>query len=316
MASALGIGIDVSKDKVDVATSDGSWLATFEQTPRGLIDLAEAVAERAPHRVVVEASGGYERPVLAAVHAVGAAVVLIQPGRARSFARAIQKLAKTDRIDAMVLARMALVAVDDTALWTPLDADTEALQGLVLRRQQIVAHIDTEQKRLRAATGPVRGSIERSLAFARGERDAIEDEMDLLLARAPALELASDTLEAVQGVGRITAVTLLVTLPELGTLDRRQIAALAGVAPMNRDSGGWSGQRFVTGGRIRARNALYMAALSAARHNPHIRELYARLRGAGKPAKVALVAAMRKLLIHLNAKMRLCRARNAAPLAA
>ena len=304
MASQLGIGIDISKDKLDVAASDGSWQDSCPQTPEGLRTLADKVAAREPHRVVLEASGGYERSALAALYAVDQPVVLVQPGRARSFAKAIGQFAKTDAIDARVLAQMALVAVDQTPLWEPLDSQLDLLRGLVHRRLHLVQHIDAERKRRRGAPPQVCESIERSLAFLKAEKAGLERQIDDLLRQETTLAEASEVLERTDGVGRITAVTLLATLPELGLLDRKQIAALAGLAPMNRDSGQYNGQRFIHGGRVRARNALYMAALAAIRFNAHIKAFYERLRAKGKPAKVALVACMRKLLIHLNAQMR------------
>jgi transposase len=304
MTSRVGIGIDVSKDKVDVAASDGSWRMTYLQQPRSLQALARKVARHEPHRVVVEATGGYERQVLRALHAARAPVVLVQPGRARAFARALGQLAKTDRIDAEVLARMALMAVDDTVLWEPLAPRLERLEGLVKRRQQLVAMVDMERKRLRGAPEDIVEHIEATLAFFKSQIRDIEKRIDAQLAEDEQLFALASELERVQGVGRVTAATLVVLMPELGTLNRRQVAALAGLAPMNHDSGRHRGQRHIRGGRARVRVALYMATLSAIRHNPHIRQHYARLRSNGKLAKVALTACMRKLLVHLNSRVR------------
>jgi transposase len=300
MASTIGVGIDVSKDKVDVASSDGQLLGTWEQTPEGLAALAEELVELGPYRVILEASGGFERDALATLHAAGLPVVLVQPARARSFAKAIGKLAKTDAIDAQVLARMALVAVEDAPLWTPLSSELAELRQLVYRRDHLVKHLDSERKRLRRVEGFVRESIERLISFIREEKKRVEQRIDQLIASTTQLRDAASTLEGVTGIGRTTAAALLVTLPELGQVNRRQIAALAGLAPINRDSGTFTGRRFTQGGRARARKALYMAALVSMRHNDQIRALYTRLKSRGKPSKVAMVACMRKLLIHLN----------------
>lgn len=304
MASRIGIGIDVSKDKVDVASSDGGVLGTWEQTPEELAALAEELVELGPYRVILEASGGYERDALATLHAAGLPVVLVQPRRARSFAKAIGKLAKTDAIDAQVLARMALVAVEDAPLWTPLGSELAELRQLVSRRDHLVKHLDAERKRLRGADGFARESLERSISFVREEKKRVEQRIDQLIASTTQLREAAAALEGVAGIGRTTAAALLATLPELGQVNRRQIAALAGLAPMNRDSGTFTGRRFTQGGRTRARKALYMAALVAMRHNDHIRALYTRLKARGKPTKVAMVACMRKLLVHLNTTLR------------
>jgi transposase len=310
----VGIGIDISKDKVDVASTDG-WEAKFSRTPAGLKKLAEAVAERGPHRVVVEASGGYEQAVLVALYAASVPTVLIVPQRARHFARAIGKLAKTDPIDARVLARMALVAVDDAPVWAPLDEKLAGLRDLVFRRQQLVELVDAERKRKAQACGLARESVEIIVEALLKEQRRVEKLIDAALADAPSMKADAEVLESVKGVGRTTAATLLVTLPELGTLDRGEITALAGVAPYNRESGKWAGKRTISGGRVRARRALYMAALSAIRHNAHLKAAYTRLRSRGKEGKVALVACMRKLLIHLNSLMR-TRRTPAVPVAA
>lgn len=299
----IGIGIDIAKDKVDVASTAG-WTATFRRTPAGLQDLAKELVELEPHRVVVEASGGYEQLVLAALHADGLPVVLVVPQRARHFARAVGKLAKTDAIDARVLAKMALVAVEDAPLWKPLQPELAALRALVLRRHQLLELIDAEQKRKAQATGFARENIEEVLAMLRASMRKVEEQIHAAIEADSELHADAELLDSVKGVGPTTAATLLVTLPELGTLNRGEIAALAGLAPYNRESGKWEGKRTISGGRVRARTALYMAALSAIRHNPHIREMYSRLKSRGKEGKVALVACMRKLLIHLNALLR------------
>lgn len=299
MANAVGIGIDVSKDKVDVASTDG-WSATYRQTPEGLKELAKAVEARKPHRVVLEASGGYERGPLAVLHAEGCPVVLLEPARARAFARSQRKRAKTDPIDARVLAQMALVGVEEDPLWEPLEANLAALRDLVLRRQAVLSIIDGETKRQANASAAVRASITRVLEVVGSERRLLEQEIDALIASVAEISDKAEVLESVSGVGRTTAAVLLVAVPELGRLSRGAVASLVGVAPMNNESGMWTGKRLTQGGRVLARRALYMAALAAIRHNPHLKEFYARLKARGKPGKVALVACMRKLLIYLN----------------
>jgi len=303
MANAVGIGIDVSKDKVDVASTDG-WSATYVQTPEGLKELAQAVQARKPHRVVLEASGGYERGPLVALYAAGCPVVLLEPARARAFARSQRKRAKTDPIDARVLGQMALVGVEEDPLWEPLEANLAALRDLVLRRQAVLRIIDEETKRRANAPAAVLASITRVLEVVVSERRLLEKEIDALIASVVELKEKAEILEGVRGVGRTTAAVLLIAVPELGRLSRGSVASLVGLAPMNNESGTWTGKRRIQGGRVLARRALYMAALVATRHNPHIKAFYARLRAAGKPGKVALVACMRKLLIYLNNLLR------------
>jgi len=306
MASAVGIGIDVSKDKVDVAGSDGELVRVVARTADALSDLAAELSQRAVHRVVLEASGGYERLVLDVLHAAGLPVVLVEPRRARALAKGLGRRAKTDAIDAGVLAWMARYAVESDALWQPRTEAKECLRGLVLRRRQLVDTIDAEVKRHRASrTSLTRDSHERTLAFLRQEKREVEKCIDATVAELDELRGAVQTLEAVRGVGRVTATTLLATVPELGTLPRGNLAALVGVAPYNRDSGKSSGPRYIHGGRAFARKVLYMAAVAAIRHHSGpLRQLYTRLREHGKPAKVAIVACMRKLLTHLNSLMR------------
>lgn len=304
--ATVGLGIDVGKAAVDAATTDGRVKRRFARTDKGLSELLAELKEAGVEvsTAVLEASGGYELAVLKALHAGGIPVVRVQPARARSFALGMGKRAKTDAIDAAVLARMAEVGVDGCPRWTPPTDDETALRELVLRRQQVLVDLDAEQKRLEQAVTPVvQKDIGRHVAVLKKREAALRKQIDNVLRRSP-LGAQAKKLEAVKGVGRITAVTLLVTVPELGELGRREVAALVGVAPMNRDSGMWKGQRFSVGGRSAARKAVYMAALVATRHNEVIGTFYQRLKEKGKPAKVALVACMRKLLIHLNGLLR------------
>jgi transposase len=299
-----GVGIDVSKDWLDVAITETAAPWRVRNSAEGLSQLVAQLGALDVHRIVLEASGGYEAAALERLHAAGLRVVLVQPLRARHFARALGQYAKTDAIDAHVLARMALLAVDDAPLWGPVAEQVADLKALVDRRQQLLVLRDGEKKRLRFARAVGRADLERSVSDLTTQVADLERRIDALVASSPRLAAEVELLESVRGVGRVSAATLRVVIPELGTLTRQQVAALVGVAPMNRDSGGKSGRRYIRGGRDVARQALYMAARAAARWNTVIQARYAYLVAKGKKPKVALVACMRKLLIHLNSLMR------------
>jgi transposase len=280
---------------------------TFANTANGLAELVAALEGVQVHRVVLEASGGYERLALAALHAAGLPVVLVEPARARHFARGLGKRAKTDAIDAMVLARMAEVAVDDSPLWAPLDEKVADLGAVVERRRHMITFRDAEAKRLRLAREVVRTHVEhveQSVSELSHKIEELDHRIEELVAASSDLQARVQILDDVKGVGLVTAASLVHMIPELGSLTRGQVASLVGVAPMNRDSGTWNGQRFIHGGRQEPRDVLYMAALAGVRWNPVIKARYAHLVGKGKLPKVALVACMRKLLIHLNSLMR------------
>lgn len=299
-----GVGIDVSRDWLDVARSDEAHTERFRNSDSGVRSLIGWLGGCDVHRVVLEASGGYELTALVGLHRHGLEVVLIQPIRARHFARAIGENAKTDAIDARVLARMAVTAVDDTPLWEPPEESLADLKALVDRRQQLVMQRDAEKKRLRQAREIVREEISDAVDSLKARIRLLERQIDDLVAEVPQLREEIAVLERVRGLGRISAATLRVTLPELGRLTRTQIAALVGVAPMNKDSGQKTGRRYCRGGRDSARQSLYMATLAATRWNEVIAARYRHLVSGGKKPKVALVACMRKLLIHLNSLMR------------
>jgi transposase len=298
-------GIDVSKGKVDVACRGKGPRGEYLRDVPGLTALGQELRKAGVTRVVLEASGGYEQLVLHTLHGCGLSLVLVQPGRARNFAKSIGRYAKTDAIDAAVLARMAEVTLGDAVPWVPRSSAAENLRSLVQRRLQLVVMLDAENKRLAAAEAPaVVQSLEEVRTILLAQITSLEGQIEDLSDHDVALEPKVRAMTEVRGVGRTTAVSLLTEVPELGRLSRGQAAAIVGVAPMNRDSGTWSGQRSIRGGRTRARCSLYMAALAGTRFNPHLKEHYERLVAAGKPKKVALVAVMRKLLLHLNGILR------------
>jgi transposase len=293
------VGIDVSKGYLDVAARPTGEQWRVSNTEEGLVHLVERVQGLSPALVALEATGSLEVPVAAALGAAGLPVAVVNPRQVRDFARATGKLAKTDKLDAQVL---ALFAERVRPVPRPLpDPQTQELTALLARRRQIVAMLVTEQNRLGTALPSVRPGIQEHIAWLEERREGLHDGMAKLLRESPLWREKEDLLRGVPGVGPVLTLTLLAELPELGTLDRRQIAALVGVAPLNRDSGTLRGKRTVWGGRAKVRAALYMAALVASRFNPVVRAFYQKLLAAGKPKKVALTACMRKLLTILNA---------------
>jgi transposase len=297
------VGIDVSKARVDVhVRPDG---AAFGSTtdPEGLGALVARLRPLSPCLVVLEASGGYEGVVAAALTEAGLPVAIVNPRQVRKFAGAIGRLAKTDAIDAAVIAHFAQ-AVRPTA-WPLPDDLSVRLAELMARRRQLVVMINAEKQRLAKAQDRIaQRSFTALLKSLEAERARIDRAIDKLIEASPLWCAQQDLLKSVPGIGNVVARTLIAELPELGRVDRHQIAALAGVAPMNRDSGRYRGKRKIQGGRVEVRAPLYMACLVAIRHNPVLKPFYRRLRDAGKPARLALVAAMRKLLTILNAMLR------------
>jgi len=293
------VGIDVAKRHLDVAVRpDGTgWRAANDA--EGITALVARRHERQPALIALEATGGYERPLAAARAAAGLPVAVVNPRQTRDFARATGKLAKTDRFDAQTLAHFA-AAVQPPARPAP-DAEALALAAILARRRQVVGMLTAEQNRLGTATGPMRSRIEAHIAWLEREWADLDAELARAIADDPSWRARDERLRSVPGGGPVLSTTLLAELPELGTLSRHEVAALAGVAPLNRDSGTLRGTRTVWGGRARVRGALYMAALVATRHNPVIAAFYQRLCAAGKAKKTALVACMRKLLTILNA---------------
>lgn len=305
--SVIVVGIDIAKAHVDVATLGGELpAARFANNAEGQSALAAALVPLRPALVLMEASGGYEAELACVLTAAGLPVAVVNPRQARDFAKAMGTLAKTDRLDARLLAELAAVLArrDDLKRFLRPAADQERLdlEALVARRRQLVAMLLAERQRLGQARPAVHPSIEALVATLRAQIDGIDGDMQSQVA---AHHAALDALlQTAGGIGPVVSATIMAELPELGRLDRRQIASLVGVAPFARDSGLLRGQRRIAGGRSQLRRALYMAALTATRYNPVIRAFYGRLLTAGKLKKVALVACMRKLLTILNAMVR------------
>jgi transposase len=301
MNKARYVGIDVSQEYLDVAISDQKRVLRVRSDEAGLELLRRQLKDEGPELIVMEASGGYERRPATVLLSAGLPVAIVNPRQVRDFARSVGQLAKTDAIDARLLARFAEVFKPTPSRLS--EESAEQLHELELRRRQLVEMIVAERNRLRNAPRTA-DRIEEHLRWLEEEVKRTEKELEGLIHSDPELESKAALLTSVPGVGRVLALTLLGSLPELGLLNRKEIAALVGVAPFNWDSGKLRGKRAVWGGRAHVRAILYMAALVASRCNPVIRSLYQRLCEAGKPKKVALVAAMRKLLIILNSMMR------------
>jgi transposase len=293
------IGIDVSQRSLEVAVvpSGEQWPVTNE--PTAIDALAERLVQLEPERIVLEATGGYELPLLGALAQAGLPVVAVNPRQVRDFARSTGQLAKTDALDAQVLAQFA-AAVRPTLRPIP-DAATRELAALLARRRQLVEMRTAETNRLATAHDRVRASIRELVRFLDKRIAELDRELHDRLRGSPVWRDKEDLLRSIPGVGPVLSATLLIGVPELGSLSHKPLAALIGVAPLNRDSGSWRGQRSTWGGRASVRAVLYMATSVAVRHNPVLEELYQRLLRAGKPRKVALVACMRKLLRICNA---------------
>jgi transposase len=293
------VGIDVNKATLDVAVLGKADVRQFANTPRGFRALASWLKRWRPQRVLLEATGGYEQAALDALHDAGLPMVRINPRQVRDFAKATGQLAKTDRLDAQVLAKMA--ATIDSPMYAPREAWRVRLGQWQQRRGHVVQILLAEKQRLERVDEPVlRRGTERHIAFLQRELRDLDAQIGQQLQARP--ELAP--LRSLRGAGPVLQATLACELPELGQLDGKAVAKLVGVAPLARDSGQWRGRRTVWGGRAGVRTALYMSALSAMRFEPTLREFYQRLRSRGKAAKVAIVAVMRKMLVILNARMR------------
>lgn len=296
------VGIDVSKDRLDVHVLASGEAFAVARNAEGLDQLGARLAGLKPALVAIEATGGFETIAAAHLAAAGLPVAVVNPAQVRAFATALGKRAKTDPIDALVIARFA-----EATRPQPKPAPDETLQALadlVTRRRQIVAMIGAEKQREKRAPARLRKSIARLLKALQKELSEVEADIDDTMRGSPIWREKEDLLLSVPGVGQTTARALMADLPELGTLDRRQIAALAGLAPHTRQSGQWKGQSFISGGRAAPRASLFIAAMVASRHNPTLKAFYQRLLAAGKPRKLALIALARKLLTILNAILR------------
>jgi transposase len=297
------IGIDVSKGKLDVCVLPGGELRTFDNDSEGIAKLVAWLQQLRATRIVLEATGGYERPALYALQDASLPVALVNPRQVRDFAKGIGQLAKTDRIDASVLAQFAKLL--NPAPSEKTSEKHRELEGLVLRRRQLIALLVAEQNRSHQTNDPfVQKTLKHVANALERQIRAVEGRIARLLQNDDQWKTKLDILLSTPGVGQATGMTLLAELPELGKLNRQQIAALAGVAPYPRDSGASRGQRSIWGGRRSLRCVLYMAALSARRCNPLIRAFAARLHAAGKPYKAIQVACIRKLLVVLNTMLK------------
>jgi len=297
------VGIDVAKDKLDVHVRPGDEAFAVARDGKGLADLVERLRAQAPTLIVLEATGGFERTVAAALAAAQLPLVVVNPRQIRDFARATGRLAKTDALDAAVIAQFA-----DAIRPEPrpvLDEEAQALDEMVSRRRQLIDMIVAETNRQKAMSNKrIAREIGRHILYLQTLLTDLDKDIDDAIRSSPVWREKEELLTSVPGVAQKTARVLIAELPELGRLDRRRIASLVGVAPMNRDSGSMRGKRRVQGGRATVRSALYMAAVAAVRWNPVLRETYQRLRQTGKPPKVALIAVLRRLLVILNAILR------------
>lgn len=293
-------GIDVSKDWLDVAL--GSESLRVGNDAEGASSLVERLRSTKVELVVMEATGGYETQAASAIAAAGLRLAVVNPRQVRDFAKATGHLAKNDRIDARVIAAFAQ-AIEPQIVRLP-DEQTRELQGLLMRRQQLVGMKVQETNRLALMHGAMRKQIKSHIAWLDKAIDEVNTDLTAGLRNSPVWREKDELLRSLKGIGPITSSMLMMNLPELGQLDRRSIAALVGVAPFNRDSGTFRGRRAIWGGRAQVRHVLYMAATTAIQHNPVIKPFYERLIARGKPHKVAMVACMRKMLTILNAMTR------------
>ena len=301
--SSITVGIDVSKDRLDIAVRPSRELFAVERSARGVESLAARLLELSPRIVALEATGGFETVVAATLAAAGLPVVVVNPAQIRAFAKALGQRAKTDPIDAAVIAHFAEATNLEPR---PLpDEATRLLADLVARRRQIVEMIGAESQRQRRVTvSRLKKSIARLLKALEKELASLDTDIDDAVRGSPAWREKEDLLASVPGVGPVIARTLIAELPELGQLGRKQIAALAGLAPFTRQSGQWRGKSFIGGGRSTVRSAVFMGAMVAKQHNPVLKVFFDRLVAAGKPKMVAIIAVARKLLTILNAILR------------
>ena len=296
------VGVDVSKDNLDVAIHSRSGTRRFANTDAGIKDVVGYVRGIGPVLVVMEATGGYEISLAAALSEAGVPTAVVNPKHARDYAKSTGKLAKTDAIDSRMLADFAAAVHPEPRMLA--DTEAQALKDILARRSQLSEMLTAEKNRLHHARGLLCDHIKAHIAWLQVELHEMDSQLRRLIKASPIWREKEDLLKSVPGIGPVLSSMLVANLPELGTLDRRQIAALVGVAPFNRDSGRMRGKRACWGGRANVRAVLYMGTLVASRHNPIIGAHYQRLVAAGKEKKVALTACMRKLLTIVNAMIR------------
>jgi len=302
MADPMFVGIDVSKMRLDVAVRPTDEVWTSSNDDVGVATLVRRLVALAPQLVVLEATGGLEGHLVAQLATSNLPVAVVNPRQVRDFAKATGKLAKTDAIDASVLAHFAQ-AVGPTPRPLPSE-EAEVLKAILVRRRQLSEMLVAERNRMSTSAPSVRRGIQAHVIWLKAQIKSTDGDLDGRLRESAVWREKDNLLQSVPGIGPVVSLTLIALLPELGTLNRKQVAALVGVAPLNRDSGTLRGKRSIWGGRATVRAALYMGALVASRHNPILKAFYARLLAAGKLKKVALVACMRKLLTILNAMLR------------
>lgn len=295
------IGIDVAKDSLALFVSSTEEHFSFLNNPKGFAEIIQLCCRYAPHRICLEATGGYQTPLLLALAEVGLPVSLVNPKQVRYFAKGVGKLAKTDALDAQVL---ALFAEQVEPRLTIIASDEQmALSALVRRREQIIEMLNAEKNRLETAHSSIKPSLEKNITWFEHQLQEIDDDLDQNL-KSSSLWEKSQILETIPGLARVSSLTLLAELPELGTISNKEISALVGVAPFSQSSGKWRGQAKVQQGREFVRRKLYMTAFNAIRCNARLKSFYEHLRFNGKPFKVALVAVMRKLLCYCNSMLR------------
>lgn len=302
ITNPTNIGIDVSKDWLDIVVIPSGEIWRTENTEEKMGVLVEKLETIKPERIVIEATGGYERLVTTKLYLAKLPVCRVNPRRVRYFARSLGQLAKTDKLDATVLARFGEMV--KPALTQLPSEQEQLLSALLTRREQVLAMLVAENNRMGLAPTKVRPSLNEHITWLKKQLKELDQEIDAFINDTPELKEKDDLLQEVEGIGKRTAAKLIADVPELGCCDRKQIAALIGAAPYNHDSGYKKGQRSISGGRPDVRSVLYMATLTATRFNPVIKVFYQRLLKAGKKKKVAIVACMRKLLTILNAMLR------------
>lgn len=302
MNSSVFVGIDVAKDHLDIAIRPNEKVWTVQNDEKGIEELAKQLKEKDPELVVMEATGGLEMNVASALAIIGIPVAVVNPRQVRDFAKSTGKLAKTDTLDAKVLAHFAEAIRPEARFLS--DEQSRQLKALIGRRRQLIEMIVSEKNRSHSSYKNVLDKVLDHISWLEESLDELDKELAQVIHNSAIWREKDKLLESVPGIGKITSSVILASLPELGTLDRKKIAALVGVAPFNRDSGTMRGKRSIWGGRAHVRCILYMATLSATRYNPVIKRFYKRLIEAGKTPKVALTACMRKLLVIINSMLR------------